>query len=94
MGKKVVALLAISTILLGCKGNGLIPDKSNDETLQDLDELFATVLKRQRRLSMNGNGHTMSGKLLVLMIWIALLLSRSNWIVVIILMQPVLWQQI
>ena len=47
MGKKVVALLAISTILLGCKGNGLIPDKSNDETLQDLDELFDSLLWQQ-----------------------------------------------
>ena len=46
MGKKVVALLAISTILLGCKGNGLIPE-ANDETLQNLDELFDSLLWQQ-----------------------------------------------
>ena len=46
MGKKVVALLAISIILLGCKGNGLIPE-ANDETLQNLDELFDSLLWQQ-----------------------------------------------
>jgi hypothetical protein len=47
MGKKIVALLAILTILLGCKGNGLIPDKSNDEISQNLDELFDSLLWQQ-----------------------------------------------
>ena len=45
--KIVVVLLAISTILLGCMGNGLIPDKSNDETSKVPEELFDSLLWQQ-----------------------------------------------
>ena len=47
MGKIVVVLLAISTMMFGCKGKGQISDKLDYEVSQAPDELFDSLLWQQ-----------------------------------------------
>ena len=45
--KKIVAFLAISTMLLGCKGKEQMSDKQNEETSKSPVELFDSLLWQQ-----------------------------------------------
>ena len=47
MGKMLVALFAMSAIMLGCKGKGQMSDKPNVETTKAPDELFDSLLWQQ-----------------------------------------------
>ena len=47
MGKMLVALFAMSAILLGCKGKKQMSDKPNVETTKAPDELFDSLLWQQ-----------------------------------------------